>query len=168
MTSWRQTGLPWLFLAVLVIIVDQLTKQWAVSVLVPYEPIPVLPIFNFTLAFNPGAAFSFLGDEGGWQRWLFIALAVGVSAFLTRWLSKNTVAQKSLNIGLALVLGGAIGNVIDRVLLHHVIDFLDFHWAVWHYPTFNVADIAITVGAVLLIWDAWTSSKPDERRANAV
>jgi signal peptidase II len=159
MANWRETGLPWLGLAVLVILVDQLTKQWATSMLVPYEPVFIAPILNLTLAFNPGAAFSFLGNENGWQRWLFIGLAFAVSGILSVWLAKNKVSQRGLNVGLSLILGGAIGNVIDRLTLHHVIDFLDFHWGVWHYPTFNVADIAITFGALLLLWDAWRQSK---------
>ncbi|HQR81951.1 MAG TPA: signal peptidase II, partial [Thiotrichales bacterium] len=106
-----------------------------------------------------GAAFSFLGDQDGWQRWFFIALAWGVSLALVIWLSKTELTQRRLILGLTLVLGGAIGNVIDRMVYHHVVDFLDFYWGVWHYPTFNVADIAISVGAVLLIWDAWKSDK---------
>jgi signal peptidase II len=156
-TAWRESGLAWLWLAALVILLDQLTKWWAVSVLSPYEPMAILPIFNLTLAFNHGAAFSFLGDAGGWQRWLFIALALSVSVVLMVWLAKIAKSQTSLSIGLTLVLAGALGNVIDRISLHYVIDFLDFHWALWHYPTFNVADIAITLGAMLLIWDAWKS-----------
>lgn len=158
LTNWRETGLAWLWLAAVVILIDQLTKLWAMSSLELYESVSVLPIFNLTLAFNHGAAFSFLGDAGGWQRWLFIGLALGVSSVLVVWLAKlpNT-AQIPLIIGLTLILGGAIGNVIDRLMLDYVVDFLDFHWHGWHYPTFNVADIAITCGAILLVWDAWKS-----------
>jgi signal peptidase II len=151
----RQTGLVWLWLAVSIILIDQLTKFWAVSSLEPYQPIVIFPIFNLTLAFNHGAAFSFLGDEDGWQRWLFILLALGVSMMLVLWLAKTPKSQRVLVVGLTLILAGAIGNVIDRIYLNYVIDFIDFHWGGWHYPTFNVADIAITLGALSLVWDAW-------------
>jgi signal peptidase II len=158
-TGWKSSGLVWLWVSLLVIGLDQFTKQWALASLVPYEPVAIMPMFNIMLAFNPGAAFSFLGDQDGWQRWFFIALAWGVSLALVVWLSKTHLSQRRLVLGLTLVLGGAIGNVIDRMVYHHVVDFLDFYWGVWHYPTFNVADIAISVGAVLLIWDAWKSDK---------
>jgi len=153
----RESGLSYVWLAVVIILADQLTKLWALSSLSLYEPIRIFPIFNLTLAFNHGAAFSFLGDAGGWQRWLFIGLAMTVSLVLILWLAKTPKSKLWLTIGLTLILGGAIGNVIDRVSLHYVVDFLDFHWNEWHYPTFNVADIAITFGAVLLVWDAWKS-----------
>lgn len=153
--SWKHSGLVWVWVSLLVIVIDQFTKQWALASLVPYEAQAVMPMFNIMLAFNPGAAFSFLGDQDGWQRWFFIALAWGVSLALLIWLRKTHLTQRRLVIGLTLVLGGAIGNVIDRMVYQHVVDFLDFYWGVWHYPTFNVADIAISVGAVLLIWDAW-------------
>lgn len=155
----KNSGLVWLWVSLLVVLLDQITKTWALVVLNPYEPVAILPMFNFMLAFNPGAAFSFLGDQDGWQRWFFIALAWGVSLALLIWLRKVERTQRRLILGLTLVLGGAIGNVIDRMVYHHVVDFLDFYWGAWHYPTFNVADIAISVGAVLLIWDAWKSDK---------
>lgn len=155
----QQSGLAWLWLALLIIVLDQGTKLLALVFLAPYEPVSLLPIFNLTLAFNPGAAFSFLGDAGGWQRWFFIALATLVSVALLLWLRKTALSNKPLVIGLLAVLGGALGNVIDRIAYQHVVDFLDFHWHVWHYPTFNVADIAITLGACLLVWDAWRSDK---------
>lgn len=158
-TGLKSSGLVWLWVSLLVIGLDQFTKQWALASLAPYEPVAIMPMFNIMLAFNPGAAFSFLGDQDGWQRWFFIALAWGVSLALVVWLSKTHLTQRRLVLGLTLVLGGAIGNVIDRMVYHHVVDFLDFYWGVWHYPTFNVADIAISVGAVLLIWDAWKSDK---------
>jgi signal peptidase II len=160
--SWQASGLSWLWLAALVILIDQLTKLWAITSLALYEPVSILPIFNLTLAFNHGAAFSFLGDAGGWQRWLFIVLALGVSTVLSIWLAKTPKSQLGLTIGLTLILGGAIGNVIDRMMLDYVVDFLDFHWLGWHYPTFNVADIAITCGAILLIWDAWKTQPEKE------
>lgn len=155
--SWRESGLSYFWFVLVLVLIDQLTKFWAVSTLIPYESLHIFPIFNLTLAFNHGAAFSFLGDAGGWQRWLFIALALGVSVVLTIWLAKTSKSQHALTIGLILILGGAIGNVIDRIMLNYVVDFLDFHLYAWHYPTFNVADIAITCGAVILVWDAWKS-----------
>lgn len=162
LTNWRETGLAWLWLAAVVILIDQLTKLWAMSSLELYESVSVLPIFNLTLAFNHGAAFSFLGDAGGWQRWLFIVLALGVSTVLSVWLAKTPKSQLELTIGLTLILGGAIGNVIDRMMLDYVVDFLDFYWYGWHYPTFNVADIAISCGAILLVWDAWKTQPEKE------
>lgn len=166
--AWRASGLTWLWLAVAVIVLDQVTKLWAMTSLALYEPVPVLPMFNLMLAFNHGAAFSFLGDADGWQRWLFIFLALGVSLVLVVWLAKTSRSQRVLVLGLTLILGGAIGNVIDRIALHYVVDFLDFHWAGWHYPTFNVADIAISMGAVLLVWDAWKNQPEREKEQAAV
>ncbi len=153
--AWRQSGLSYLWLAVIIVLVDQLTKLWAIASLIPYQHLVILPVFNLTLAFNHGAAFSFLGDAGGWQRWLFIVLALGVSCVLFVWLAKTSKDKKVLTLGLILIFGGAIGNVIDRIYLNYVVDFIDIHWSVWHYPTFNIADIAITCGAILLIFDAW-------------
>lgn len=159
---WQQSGLAWLWVAVLVLLLDQLTKWAALVYLAPYQPVALLPHFNLMLAFNPGAAFSFLGDAGGWQRWLFVGLALVVSAVLIVWMWRNAREQRWLNLGLALVLGGALGNVIDRMMTGKVVDFLDFYWGVWHYPTFNVADMGITVGAGLLLLDAWQHRKDSE------
>lgn len=164
--GWKQSGLVWLWLAAFIIIADQISKWLAVSYLAPYTPVSIMPMFNITLAFNTGAAFSFLGDAGGWQRWLFIGLAGMVSVALLVWLRKVPLTQLRLVIGLTAVLGGAVGNVIDRVLHQHVIDFLDFYWGIWHYPTFNVADIAITLGALLLLWDAWRTDKTIDQTPN--
>lgn len=140
-----------LWFALLVIIVDQLTKVWAVSTLSFGEPVAVISNLNWTLNYNHGAAFSFLADMGGWQRWFFTALAVVVSAILYFWLKKLPNQLNSETIGINLVLGGAIGNVIDRVVEGRVTDFIDFYIGTWHYATFNVADVAISVGAGLLI-----------------
>lgn len=159
--SWRETGLVWLWLSVAIIAIDQLTKLWAVSVLSSYEPVPVIPFLNMTLAFNTGAAFSFLGDAGGWQKWFFLALAGGISVFLVVWLARNVVSDVRANLSLSLLLGGAIGNAIDRALSGKVTDFIDFYIGLWHYPTFNIADIAITLGALLMIWEVW-QAKPAE------
>ena len=142
----------WLSLAVLVIIADQLTKILIARTFVLHEAKPITSFFNLVLAHNPGAAFSFLADAGGWQRDFFTALGVVVSLAIIWMLYKHS-AQRLFACALALVLGGAIGNVIDRVLYGYVIDFLDFYWGKWHWPAFNVADSAICLGAALLVWD---------------
>lgn len=158
-TPWYESGWRYLWLVLLVILCDQASKGWALDHLQPHVAVAVMPLFNMTLTFNPGAAFSFLGDQDGWQRWFFILLAAMVSIALLVWLRSISAHQWRLASALVLIMGGAIGNVIDRILYHHVIDFLDFYWGIWHYPTFNVADIAITLGALLLLWDAWVVKK---------
>ncbi len=146
--------LKWLWLSVLVIVLDQLTKLWASSDLIYGRPVPLLPSFNLTLMHNTGAAFSFLDSAGGWQRWLFAVIALVVSTVLVLWLRKLTSTQRWLAAALALVLGGAIGNLIDRLYLGYVIDFVDVYYDKWHWPAFNVADSAIFVGVVMLIIDS--------------
>ena len=160
----ESTMLKWLWLSLLIIVADQATKYLADSLLTWGQPVPLLPSLNFTLLYNKGAAFSFLGDAGGWQRWLFIVLALGVSGVLLAWLRRLNADQTRMALALALILGGAVGNVIDRILLGHVIDFIDVYYADWHWPAFNVADSAIFVGAVLLIWDGLFGheSKPSQ------
>ncbi len=147
-----QTALMSVWVALLVVMVDQLTKYWAVSTLTFAEPVAVIPHLNWTLAYNYGAAFSFLADMGGWQRWFFSGIAVIVSVVFIVWLSRLPHRFTVEVWGINLVLGGAIGNVIDRVLEGRVTDFIDFYIGTWHYATFNVADMAISVGAVLLIF----------------
>jgi signal peptidase II len=146
-----QTGLRYLWLAGLVLVLDQLTKFLAVSYLTFGEPLAVMPHFNLTLVYNYGAAFSFLADMGGWQRWFFVLLAVGISVGLMFWLSKLKSKLTFEVIGLQLILAGAVGNLIDRVLFGRVTDFLDFYYGSWHYATFNIADVGITLGAAMLI-----------------
>lgn len=146
--------LKWLWLSLLVIVLDQLTKYLASTLLSYYQPLAVMPLFNLTLMHNTGAAFSFMNDAGGWQRWLFTLIALGVSIFLGLWLKRLTVQEKLQAVALALILGGAIGNVIDRMRLGYVIDFIDVYYATWHFPAFNIADSAITIGAVLIIYDS--------------
>ncbi|MEW6646338.1 MAG: signal peptidase II [Pseudomonadota bacterium] len=146
--------LKWLWLSVVVIALDQLTKVLATANLALHEPVPVLPLFNLTLMHNTGAAFSFLSQAGGWQRWFFVAIAVAVSAALIAWLRQLQRHQAWLAVALALVLGGALGNVWDRVMLGYVVDFIDLYYGDWHWPAFNVADSAITVGAIMLLLDA--------------
>ena len=148
----KPNALSWLALSALVIALDQLTKQIAIGALVPYHAQPVIPGFlNWTLAYNAGAAFSFLHDAGGWQRWLFTVLAIAVSAVLIIWLRRTHRGEWRTALPLALVIGGALGNLIDRVRLGHVTDFIEVYYHEWSWPAFNVADSAISVGAVLLI-----------------
>ncbi len=144
----------WLWLSLAVILLDQLTKQMVEQSLSLYEIVPLLPSLNLTLAYNEGAAFSFLSDQGGWQRWLFSGLALLVSLVLVGWLTKLK-QERLLAITLALIIGGAVGNLIDRVLFGHVIDFIDVYVHRWHWPAFNVADSAISVGVVLMFIDAF-------------
>lgn len=145
------SGLFWLWITVLVVALDQVTKVIAENSMTLYESVPVMPYFNFTLAYNAGAAFSFLADASGWQRWLFAVIAVVVSVFITGWLFRLRREQKWLGVSLALILGGAIGNVWDRITLGHVIDFIDVYYQDWHWPAFNIADSAICVGAAMLV-----------------
>ena len=140
-------------LALLLLALDQATKLWATAALDYGMPVVVLPFFNLTLVHNTGAAFSFLADAGGWQRIFFIVLSGVVSAVLVAWLWRLPREARLLGVALALVLGGAVGNLVDRVAYGYVIDFLDFHAAGWHWPAFNVADSAISCGVVLLLAD---------------
>lgn len=154
----------WLGMALAVIVADHLTKWWVSSTLDYQEAIPVLPFFSLVLVHNTGAAFSFLADAGGWQRWFFVAVGVVATVVIVRLLKRHAHDPR-MAFALALVLGGALGNVIDRVVLGHVVDFLYFHYKSFAWPAFNVADSAITVGAALLIWDSLrgkqaTASKP--------
>lgn len=151
--------LRWLWLALVVIVLDQLTKYWADSQLHLFWPEAIMPGLNFTLSYNTGAAFSFLADAGGWQRWFFIALALGVSLFIITWLRRLKQEELWTAIALTLILGGAIGNVIDRVYLGHVIDFIDVYVRGWHWPAFNIADSAITIGAVMMVIDGLRGHK---------
>jgi len=142
----------WLVFAACLLIIDQLTKLWFDSALRYGERFQVLPFFDFTLLYNRGAAFSFLADEAGWQRWFFTVLGLGAASFIL-WMMHKNRTQTRLLLALALILSGALGNVIDRVAYGHVIDFLLFYWQNWYYPAFNVADSCITLGAILLILD---------------
>ena len=147
---WR---LPhWLLIAALLVVADQGSKAWALKALSAAEPMVLTPFLNFVLVFNRGAAFSFLASADGWQRWFFTVLAIAVSAWIIHTIRRHPEAMR-MNLALSMILGGAIGNVIDRLRLGAVVDFVDVHAAGWHWPAFNVADSAITVGAVLLIWD---------------
>src|SRR5690348_17409511 len=144
----------WLALSILVIVVDQLVKAYISAHFQVFESIKVLPVFNIALYHNTGAAFSMLAGESGWQRWFFVALAVVVSALIAVWLWRlPSGSSRWVAAGLALVAGGALGNVWDRLAHGYVVDFLQFHWQDWYFPAFNVADSCITVGAALLILD---------------
>lgn len=146
--------LKWLWISGVVIVLDQITKQIASAKLLYADPVAVIPYFNLTLLHNTGAAFSFLAGAGGWQRWFFAAVALLASVIIILWLKKLQPGQRWLAVALALVLGGALGNLWDRLYYGYVIDFLDFYVGSYHWPAFNVADIAISVGAVMLLIDA--------------
>ncbi|MCU1787068.1 signal peptidase II [Pseudomonas sp. 13B_2.1_Bac1] len=156
--------LGWLVLSVLVLVIDQVSKAHFEGSLEMFQQIVVIPdYFSWTLAYNTGAAFSFLADSGGWQRWLFALIAVVVSAVLVVWLKRLGRDDTWLAIALALVLGGALGNLYDRIALGHVIDFILLHWQNrWYFPAFNFADSAITVGAIMLALDMFKSKKTGE------
>ncbi len=154
--------LRWLWLTLLVLGLDQLSKQLVETRFSLYEVQPLTPFLNLTLAYNEGAAFSFLSDQGGWQRWLFIALASLVSLVLTLWMARLDREDRTLACALALVLGGALGNLLDRVLFGHVIDFIDLYYRQWHWPAFNLADSAITAGVLLLMVDAFFGKDRDD------
>lgn len=147
---WRQ--LHWLWLTLLVVGFDQWTKALIQAAFQFHETRPVLPFFNLVLTYNEGAAFSFLADAGGWQRWFFAGVAALASVVILGWLLRGRETRIT-SCGLALILGGALGNLWDRLVLGHVVDFLDFYWQARHFPAFNLADAAITVGAALLILD---------------
>ncbi|MBD2835732.1 lipoprotein signal peptidase [Metapseudomonas lalkuanensis] len=156
--------LGWLWLTALVFVLDQASKWFFESELNLYQQIVVIPdYFSWTLAYNTGAAFSFLADSSGWQRWLFALIALVVSGVLVVWLKRLKPEETWLAIALALVLGGALGNLYDRVVLGHVVDFILVHWQNrWYFPAFNLADSAITVGAVMLALDMFKAKKSGE------
>jgi len=143
----------WLGLTALVILLDWHSKALVSNSLELYRPVEVFSWLNITLAHNYGAAFSFLSDAGGWQRWFFVVLASGVSVVILVWLLRLPRREWLTGLGLALILGGAIGNLVDRIRLGYVVDFIDVYYQDWHYPAFNVADSAITCGVILLLVD---------------
>jgi signal peptidase II len=160
----KVNGWRWLYLSLSIVALDQLTKELILERLVPYESVVVLPVLDITLLFNTGAAFSFLANAGGWQRIFFTVLAMLVSVVILIWLRRLDARTQVLqSCGLALILGGAIGNVIDRIRLGHVVDFIHVHWQQAYFPAFNVADAAITVGAGLLLLDAFLEGRRAKR-----
>jgi len=163
-SKFRPWPLTWLLISAGIILADWQTKQWVSEALVLYRPQEVTSWLNITLAHNYGAAFSFLSDAGGWQRWFFVVLASGVSLVLTVWLLRLPREEWLTGLALGLVIGGAIGNLVDRIQLGYVVDFIDVHFKGWHYPAFNVADSAITVGVILLLIDGLFLSAARNRK----
>ena len=155
----KASGLIWLWLSLLILLLDQVSKYFVLQTLSLHQSIPIMPSLNFTLMYNPGAAFSFLSDESGWQRWFFILIGVVISGLLVWWLHKTDKRHTTQAIGFALILGGAAGNLLDRFIYGHVIDFIDFYIKTWHWYTFNVADIAISLGVGFLLLDWFVFEK---------
>jgi signal peptidase II len=159
-TALRAGGWYWLPLAGAVLALDQWSKAWMTHHLAYGENVTLLPVLSFTLRFNTGAAFSMLAEASGWQRWLFTALAVGVGGGILVWMQRLDPRRHwVLACSLSLILAGAIGNLIDRLRLGHVIDFILAHWKDWYFPAFNVADSAITIGAGLMLLDAFVQGR---------
>jgi signal peptidase II len=165
-TVQHRGSLGFLTLSAAIVILDQLSKFAIEHSLAVFQSVRVLPVLEITRQHNTGAAFSFLADAAGWQRWLFTALALIVSVVLAVWLSRIERSARLLACAVALILGGALGNVIDRLRLGHVIDFIAAHWDQHYFPAFNVADSAICVGAGLLLLDTWLASRRAERPAS--
>lgn len=167
MTDREHSGamLRWLWLAVAVIAIDLGTKAMASAMLTYANPVPVMPLFNLTLLHNTGAAFSFLAEAAGWQRWFFVILALAVSVFLVVWMKSLKRGETWTAIAIALILGGALGNVYDRVVHGYVVDFLHFYWRDYHFPAFNLADTAITIGAGMMILDMFRKPADDSGKS---
>jgi len=157
--SLAQSGLRWLWLALIMLVLDQASKLYVVANFSLYESIAVMPMFNLTYVRNEGAAFSFLSDAGGWQRWFFTAIALTISGVLLYWMRGLHASQKLMSIAYSLVLSGAIGNLIDRVSYGYVVDFLDVYYVSYRWPAFNIADAAICIGAFLIVYDAFTNKE---------
>ncbi len=154
-SHWRESGLRLLWLSILIIVLDQITKLWILNnVALRIDRIEVLPFFDIIHVRNYGAAFSFLSDQAGWQRFLFISLAIGISAVLATMLRRQHKSMRCVNIAFALIIGGAVGNVIDRIWLGSVVDFLDLYYGNYHWPAFNIADSAIVLGAITMVLDS--------------
>jgi signal peptidase II len=149
----------WLLLATALVLLDQYTKQLAVSRIEQGSSVPILPFLSLVLTYNTGAAFSFLAAESGWQRWFFVAIALGASALIV-WMLYKHRGNTFLCAGLALILGGAIGNLVDRLTVGAVVDFILLYWRQYYWPAFNVADSCISVGAVMVIWDGFMRKPP--------
>lgn len=146
--------LKWIWLAVVVVFFDQLTKYIASISLELFQPVAVMPMFNWTLMHNLGAAFSFLDDAGGWQRWFFTVIALVVSVVIVLWMKRLEQHEKWQAVALALILGGAVGNLIDRIWLGYVVDFIQVYYQQWYWPAFNLADSAISIGVAMIIIDS--------------
>lgn len=164
----NKSRLKWLWLSLLAIVLDFASKQMAEHFLQFAQPVYVLPVFDLTLLYNKGAAFSFLANESGWQRWFFTVIALSVSSVMTVWLMKLKSNEKWLAAALALVIGGAIGNLYDRIAYGHVVDFIHVHWGEHYFPAFNIADSAITLGAIMLLVDSllFSTDKSSTQKKN--
>lgn len=156
-----QTGLRFLWISALVIILDLATKQWIIDSMALFQSTQILPFFNLTYVRNYGAAFSFLHDASGWQRWFFTAIAIVVSIVIVMWMKASGRDEKRLPIAFSFILGGALGNLYDRLTYGYVVDFLDFYINQWHWPAFNVADSAIFIGASLMVIDMLVAPRND-------
>lgn len=170
----------WTILVVVLTLIDQATKRFAESALEFAQPIPAMPMFNWMLVYNEGAAFSFLSEAGGWQRWFFVALATGVSVYIFNWLRKLQSKDILLGVSLSFILSGAIGNLIDRAIFGKVTDFIDFYYKAdeciyfffylpnsgCHWPTFNIADILITLGACLMVIQIFKDDSTNDSHTN--
>jgi signal peptidase II len=154
--------LKWLWLSMLVVVFDQVSKLAISGSMHLYQSIPIMPYVNLTYVHNTGAAFSFLSDAGGWQRWFFAGLAVVISVVIAVWLARLKQHETLLAVALSLVLGGAIGNLIDRLAYGYVIDFIDIYYQTWHWPAFNVADSSITLGVFLMLLESFGLVKSEE------
>jgi len=155
--------LKWLWLSLLAVILDQGSKLVIAGSMQLYQSIPIMPYFNLTYVHNTGAAFSFLSEAGGWQRWFFAGLAFVISIVIAVWLARLKQHETLLAVALSLVLGGAIGNLIDRLAYGYVIDFLDVYYRTWHWPAFNIADSAITLGVILMLVESFGLWKSEEK-----
>jgi signal peptidase II len=162
----RNSGLRFLWLTAIVFVLDQWTKVSVVEHIELYQSIEITGFFNLTYVRNYGAAFSFLADSGGWQRWFFTIIALVVSVVIIRWLSQTNKTQLMLPIAFCLILGGALGNVYDRLVLGYVVDFLSFYYNDWYFPAFNIADSAISLGAFLLIVDMFKNKEDESEKVN--
>lgn len=155
-SGWFSTRARWGYaVAVIVLLLDQWSKGWASSALFYREPVALTPWFDLMLAYNTGAAFSFLADAGGWQRWFFTGVTLVVSAVIVVWLTRLPRARFWVGLALGLILGGGLGNLWDRLTLGYVVDFISLHYGGWYWPAFNVADSAISVGAVIIVMDSF-------------
>ncbi|HKM16298.1 MAG TPA: signal peptidase II [Marinospirillum sp.] len=157
--AFQKRNLPWVLIAALVVLLDLASKAWISGNFDYGQRLEVLPVFDLVLLHNTGAAFSFLADSGGWQRWFFVGIAVVACLVIWGWLNKLKAHEKLTALALALILGGALGNLHDRFFYGYVVDFLAFHWQHRYFPAFNIADSAITLGALLLIWETLFGKK---------
>lgn len=160
--QWQQSGWHWWWLVVLLIVADQFTKWLVVDNMALFSRINLLPFFDLVHVRNYGAAFSFLSDQGGWQRWFFTVIAVVISIVLIVMLRQQPKSMKAANLGFGLIIAGAIGNVIDRINYGYVVDFLDVYVGSYHWPAFNVADSCIVIGAGLIIFDGFFGNRSDD------